>query len=75
MSKWPHPYTEEKEPPEKIYLGFDEEQGKLRVTWWIWPTRSDDVVYIRKDIMERKLKEVKNGRESDSEMGKEEEVR
>ena len=72
MSKWPKPYTDEKEPPDRIYLGFDEEKGKQTVTWWIWPTGDDDVCYIRRDIVLKKIKEIQNAdREYDSEMGKE----
>jgi hypothetical protein len=66
MSKWPYPYSEDKPPPEKIYLGFDEEKGKILATWWVWPTMSDDVVYIRKDIVDKKLKELKNGNRKDN---------
>ena len=58
MSKWPKPYTDEKEPPRKIYLGFDEEAGRQTVTWWIWPTMPDDVCYIRSDIVAKELKEI-----------------
>lgn len=59
MSKWPSPYDKQHEPPEVLYLGVDDDTGKIQTSWWIWRMRDDDIVYVRKDIADRRLKELK----------------
>lgn len=59
MSKWPSPYDGLHEPPEYLYLGVDEDKGNITTTWWIWRMKDDDIVYIRKDIADRRIRELK----------------
>lgn len=54
VTSWPYV---DKEPPERIFLGLDKEHtGRVSVTWWLWPIGKGDIGYIRKDIVDERIK-------------------
>lgn len=52
-------YPASHDPPDVLYLGIDTDTGKVQVTWWIWRMMDDDIVYIRKDLADKKYNELK----------------
>lgn len=54
VTSWPYV---DKEPPERIFLGLDKENtGRVSVTWWLWPIGKGDISYIRKDVVDERIK-------------------